>query len=81
MFDSYVIYITDIYISGMIFVISGIVKLLYNMINYYIMGGDGLQLKVAICEDDKIISEDTQRRILEIRPDYAIDTYSMGKDA
>lgn len=39
-----------------------------------------MQLKVAICEDDKMISEDTQRRILEIRSDYVIDTYSTGEE-
>lgn len=39
-----------------------------------------MQLKVAICEDDAIICEDTQRRILELRPDYAIDTYHTGEE-
>lgn len=43
-------------------------------------GGEELQLEVAICEDDKIMREDIQRRILELRPDYAIDTYHIGED-
>lgn len=39
-----------------------------------------MQLRVAICEDDKIIGEDTQRRILEIKSDYVIDIYSTGEE-
>ncbi len=39
-----------------------------------------MQLKVAICEDDRILCEDTRDRILEIRPDYIVDTYFTGED-
>ena len=38
-----------------------------------------MQLKVAVCEDDPIICEDIRKKILEIRPDYVIDTYSTGE--
>lgn len=39
-----------------------------------------MQLKVAICEDDTIICEDTQRTILELRSDYEIDIYHTGEE-
>ncbi len=39
-----------------------------------------MQLKVAICEDDTILCKDAKQRILEIRPDYLIDTYFTGEE-
>lgn len=39
-----------------------------------------MQLKVAICEDDDILCKDAEQRILDIRPDYTIDTYSTGEN-
>lgn len=39
-----------------------------------------MQLKVAICEDDAILCENAKQRILEIRPDYMIDTYFTGEE-
>lgn len=39
-----------------------------------------MQLKVAICEDDTILCEHAKQRILEIRPDYLIDTYFTGDE-
>lgn len=43
-------------------------------------GGGSVQLKVAICDDDAIICEDTQKRILELKPDYIIDIYHIGEE-
>lgn len=39
-----------------------------------------MQLKVAICDDDAILCEDAKQRILEMRPDYVIHTYSTGEE-
>ncbi len=39
-----------------------------------------MQLEVAICEDDILLCEDTQRRILELRPEYKIDIYHRGEE-
>ena len=38
-----------------------------------------MKLKVAICEDDHVLGDDIKRRILEIKPDYEIDIYSIGE--
>lgn len=55
-------------------------KVIHNMVHLYCYGGDRLQLKVAICEDDTIICEDAQRQIFDVRPDYVIDTYPTGEE-
>lgn len=39
-----------------------------------------MQLRVAICEDDRLICKDTQRRILELRPEYEISAYDTGEE-
>lgn len=41
-------------------------------------GGVFLQLKVAVCDDETIICEDTQRKIKEIKTDYTVDIYNNG---
>lgn len=38
-----------------------------------------LQLEVAICEDDAMMREDTRNKILELRPDFIVDTYETGE--
>ena len=39
-----------------------------------------MQLKVVVCEDDSIISNDIKNRILEVRPDYKVDIYNTGEE-
>lgn len=37
-----------------------------------------MQLKVAVCDDETIICEDTKRKIIEIKSDYTVDIYNNG---
>lgn len=39
-----------------------------------------MRLNVAICDDEIIICNEIKRRLLEIRPEYAVSLYNSGKD-
>ena len=50
------------------------------MVECYILGGGYVQLKVAVCEDEKITSEYLCEQISEIKPEYIIETYLSGEE-
>lgn len=38
-----------------------------------------MKLQIAICDDEKIILENIRERLLQYKPEYAIDLYQSGK--
>ena len=44
------------------------------------IGGGYVQLKVAVCEDEKITSEYLCEQISEIKLEYIIETYLSGEE-
>ena len=53
--------------------------MIFCMVECYILGGGYVQLKVAVCEDEKITSEYLCEQISEIKPEYIIETYLSGE--
>ena len=39
-----------------------------------------LQLKIAVCDDEKIICEDIQKKLINIKSDYLIDSFNTSND-
>lgn len=39
-----------------------------------------MELQIAICDDEPILRNELKEKILMIRPEYAIDAFSCGKD-
>lgn len=54
--------------------------MIFCMVECYILGGGYVQLKVAVCEDEKITSEYLCEQISEIKPEYIIETYLSGEE-
>ncbi|MCI6035229.1 MAG: LytTR family DNA-binding domain-containing protein [Firmicutes bacterium] len=42
--------------------------------------GDGLQITVGVCDDNSLVCESICKKILEVRPNYQIDTYLRGEE-
>lgn len=38
-----------------------------------------MNLKVAICDDEKVIADDIEKKLLQYKPDYTVDVYLSGE--
>ena len=39
-----------------------------------------MRLKVAVCDDEKIICNEIKKRLLEVRPEFEVSLFSSGDE-